>query len=219
MKRIGIVGAGRFGSALAESLVRRGAEVILLDCDRDAIQRMATIVTKAVQGDGTDASVLISTGFQACDTAVVAIEENMESSILISMNLKEIGVPNVVAKAGTSTHGRVLERVGVDLLVFPNQERAQRLARSLMTSSAVDYFEVAKGISVVEVKAPEQFLGKTLAETNMRKELGITVLIIKRRDPRTNKETHIVSPSADDEILEGDILLVFGPDKKLQSLA
>ncbi len=219
MKRIGIVGAGRFGEALAENLARQGAEVILLDFNRNTVQRMSTLVSKAVQGDGTNPNILEEAGFKDCDAAVVAIGTNMEGNILTTMNLKELKVPYVVAKAVSDTHGKVLERVGADLVIYPDRERAQRLARSLVAGVAVDYFEITEGVSVVEMKAPSQFIGKTLLETKIRQSHGVTVLAIKREpdDGRTAK--NIISPTGDDIIEEGDTLVIFGQDKKLEALS
>lgn len=216
MKRIAIIGAGRFGATLAESLVRKGAEVIILERDREIVQRMASLVARAVTGDGTDERVLTEAGVSDCDTAVVAIGNNMEGSILATVLLKERKVPRVVAKAVTDTHGKVLQRVGADLVVYPDRERAQRLARSLLADSVLDYFEISSGFSVVEMEAPSMLTGKTLVEAEVRRKYGITVLAIKRE----KKEGEVViAPTGDDIVQPGDALILFGPDKKLDDLS
>jgi trk system potassium uptake protein TrkA len=135
------------------------------------------------------------------------------------MNLKELAVPRIVAKAGSDLHGKVLERVGADLVVYPNRERAQRLARSLLARSPVDYFEIAEGVSVVEISAPPEMVGQTLIESEIRKTHGITVLCIKRTDKEDGKPIQIASPAGDEVIQANDILTIFGPDKKLESLS
>jgi len=219
MKRIGVIGAGRFGLALSESLTERGAEVLLLDRNGGLIQRTANLVARAVQGDATDEAALRESGFDDCDTAVVAIGSNMEGSILATMSLKELGVPYIVAKAATDLHAKVLERVGAHLVVCPNRERAQRLARSLLARSPLDYFEISKGVSVVEMEAPETFLGKTLVESKLRGDYDVTVLAIKRKKAEGKEPEVIVSPGADDTIQENDTLVLFGPDKKLEHLS
>jgi len=216
MKRIAIIGAGRFGSTLAESLVRKGAEVVVLERNPDIVQRMASVVTRAVTGDGTDERVLAEAGVADCDTAVVAIGNNMEGSILATVLLKELEVPRVVAKAVTDTHGKVLERVGADLVVYPDRERAQRLARSLLADSVLDYFEISAGFSVVEMEAPVSFTGKTLIESEIRRKYGITVLAIKRHGDSAQS---LIAPSGEDLIQPGDTLILFGPDKKLDALS
>lgn len=217
MKRIGIIGGARFGAALAESLARQGAEVILLDEDIEIVQRLADDVSKAVQGDATDLDVLREAGFQTCDAVVVGIGSNIEGSVLAVMNLKELKVPQVIAKAGTDMHGKVLERLGADLVVYPNKERAQRLARALMAKSALDYFEVAEGVSVVEMRAPASLVGKSLADADIRRRYGLNVLVIKRLDAK-GRARRIVSPSGDDKIQTNDTLLVFGPNDKINAM-
>jgi len=191
----------------------------VLDHEREIVQRMATLVAKAVQGNGTDLHVLNEAGFKECDTAIVAIGNNMEGSILTAMNLKELGVPDIVAKAVTDMHGKVLERIGVNLVIYPDRERAQRLARSLLAGSPLDYFEISEGVSVVEMTAPSAFAGKNLIETEMRRTHRITVLAIKRPSGANGKEKRIISPTADDVIESGDVLVLFGPNKELEALA
>jgi len=218
MKRIGVIGGGRFGTALAECLVRRGAEVVLLDRHRAVVQRLSTLLTRVVEGDGTDSQVLEEAGFAECDTVVVAIASNLEGSVLTTMNLKDLKVPRIVAKAGSDLHGKVLERIGADLVVYPDRERAQRLARSLLARSPVDCFEVAEGYSVLETQAPSAIVGKSIQEANVRKSYGVTVLAI-RRPTDDGKTMHIVSPAGEEIVQEGDILVLFGEDRKLDSLS
>jgi trk system potassium uptake protein TrkA len=219
MKRIGIIGAGRFGSELAEHLARRGAEIIVIERDRKTVQRLSEIVPNVIQGDATELPALQEAGFHECDAVVVAIGLNMEGSILATMNLKELNVPYILAKADSDSHGRVLERVGAHQVIYPDRERAVRLARSLMVGGDLDFFEIADGVSVLEMKAPERFIGKTLTETEIRKKYGVTVLAIRHEQPGGGKSKSIVSPMGDDRIEEGDTLVLFGPDRKLEALA
>jgi trk system potassium uptake protein TrkA len=220
MKRIGIIGAGRFGSELAEHLARRGAEVVLLERDRKTVQKMSEILGKVVQGDATDIQALQEAGFQECDAVVVAIGLNMEGSILATMNLKELNVPYIVAKADTDMHGRVLERIGANHVIYPDRERAVRLARSLLAGQEVDFFEIGEGVSVVEMKAPARFTGRTLTDCELRKKYGVTVLAIKHEATSSGGAAKcIISPMGEDLIEEGDSLVLFGPDRKLEALA
>ena len=219
MKRIGIIGAGRFGVSLAENLTRRGAEVLLMDSNKDTVQHLSALVSKVVQGNGSNKATLQKAGFQECDTAVVAIGSNMEASILATMNLKELKLSNVVAKAGSEMHGKVLERIGADQVIYPEKERAQRLARTLLARSAVDYFEISDGVSVAEMKAPSQFVGKTLIQTNIRSKHEITILAIKRGTNAAGTQEKIISPAGDTIIMEGDTLVFFGPDKNLEAIS
>lgn len=219
MKRIGIIGAGRFGQSLAESLAEKGAEVLLIDENRETIQELSEYVTKAVQGDATNPRALTDAGFQDCDTVVVAIGSNIEGSIMATVNCKELGIPTVVAKAVSDMHGKVLKRVGADIVVYPNKDRATRLARSLLARNPIDLFEIADGISVAEIAAPEFIIDKTLAEASVRQKYGVTVLAIRRlaEDPRLPRQ--LIIADGGEKIQREDRLLVFGADKKIDDMA
>ena len=219
MKRIGIIGAGRFGQSLAESLAEKGAEVLLIDEKRETVQELSEYVTKAVQGDATNPRALADAGFQECDTVVVAIGTNIEGSIMATVNCKELGIPTVVAKAVSDMHGKVLKRVGADIVVYPNKDRATRLARSLLARNPIDLFEIADGISVAEIAAPGFLVNKTLAEGSVRQRFGVTVLAIRRlaEDPRLPR--NLIIATGDVKIAREDRLLVFGADKKIDDMA
>ena len=218
MKRVGIVGAGKFGSSLAQSLVERGVEVLVIDRQRDVVDHMAGIVAKAMEGDATEEGTLDAAGFRDCDIAVVAVGSDMESSILTALILKEMKIACVIAKAAGDVHGKVLQKVGADRVVYPDREVAARLARSLVSPSVLDYVEVAEGISVLEIAAPMDFVGKTLGELQIRKKYGVTVLVLRRTQQDEDKQETIVSPDADDTVQLGDTIVIFGLDEKLRRL-
>jgi trk system potassium uptake protein TrkA len=219
MKRIGIIGAGRFGQALTEGLAEKGVEVLLIDTNREVIQDLSEFVTKAVEGDASNVRTLREAGFQDCDTVVVAIGGNLEGSIMATVNCKELGVPTVVAKATSDMHGKVLKRVGADIVVYPNRDRALRLARSLLARNPIDLFEIAEGVSVAEVAAPEALYDKTLEEMAVRKNYGVTVLAIRRMadDPRLPRQ--LIIATGQERIQHEDRLLVFGSDRKIEDFA
>lgn len=218
MKRVGIVGAGRFGSSLAQSLAERGVEVLILDRNRDVVDHMAGIAAKAMEGDATEEGTLDAAGFRDCDIAVVAVGSDMESSVLATLMLKEMKIPRIIAKAAGDVHGKVLQKVGADRVVYPDRDVAARLARSLVSPSVLDYVEVAEGISVLEIAAPLAFIGKTLGELQIRKNYGVTVLVLRRAEPAEGKPETIVSPDADDTVELGDTIVIFGLDEKLRRL-
>lgn len=218
MRRVGIIGGGRFGSSLAEALAALGIEVLLLDRDRDVVDRLAGTVSKAMQGDATDEGTLNATGFKECDVVVVAVGSDMESSVLATLMLKEMKIAHIVAKATTDMHGKVLSRVGADRVVYPDRDMAARLARSLAAPTVLDYAEVSEGVSVLEIQAPLEYVGKTLAESKIRKNFGATVLVLRRAAQPDGTQDTIVSPDADDTIELGDIMVIFGADDKLQKL-
>lgn len=219
MRRVGIVGAGRFGSALATGLAEKGVEVILLDRDRDTIQRMSSVVAKSVVGDATDKTTLAEAGLGECDVVVVSIGPSMEPSIVATLLLNELKVPSVIAKAYTDVHGKILVSVGANQVVYPDKDRAQRLARTLSGELALDFFEISDGVSVVEMKAPWQFHGKTLSEARVRNRYGVVVLAIRRQEGPNGKRRNIIAPTGDDVIQEGDMLVLFGSNDRLEKLA
>jgi trk system potassium uptake protein TrkA len=218
MKRIGIVGAGQFGGALATSLARLNTEVIVMDKDRRVVQHLADVVSRVVQGDGTDANALKEAGFSQCDAVIVAIGQNMEASILVTMNLHEMDCPFLVVRAGTEMHSRIHDRNGADRVVHPDIEQARRLARSLVMGKDVDYYEIADNVSVTEMTTPERYVGLSLAETNIRKRYGITVLAIRRSAPPGMLAKTLVNPPAETIIEADDTLVLFGEDSTLETL-
>ena len=209
MKRIGIIGAGRFGMALAESLANAGAEVVLIDRNRPAMQMAGEFAT-ALQGDATQPHVLEEAGFGECDVVVVAIGSNMEASVMATANCKELGVPNVVAKATSELHGKILRRIGADSVIYPDRDSAHRLAMSIANHNVIDFFEVSEGYSIAEIATPEDIRGKTLAEADLRKRTGVTVLCIRRPAADAKKPRKVIVPQADDVLNADDRLMVFG---------
>ena len=218
MRRIGIIGGGRFGASLSEALAEHGMEVLLLDRDRDIVDRMAGVVAKAMQGDATDEATLDAAGFRDCDMVVVAVGTDMESSVLATLSLKEMHIQTVIAKASSDIHGKVLSRVGADRVIYPNKDMARRLARTLVAPSVLDYVEVSDGVSVLEIAAPLEYVGKTMAESKIRKSYGVTVLVLRRAPQTDGTQETIISPTADDVFALGDTMVVFGTDDKLRRL-
>ncbi len=218
MRRIGIIGGGQFGYSLAQALIERGVEVLALDRDRNVVDRLAGIVAKAMEGDATEEGTLEAAGFLDCDIVVVAISSNMESSILTTLSLKEMKIKCVVAKAASEMHGKVLSRVGADRVIYPDRDMADRLARMLIAPSVLDYVEVSDGVSVLEIAAPLEFVGKTLQESKIRQNYGVTVLVLRRAPQADGSQETLVSPNAEDLIELGDIMVVFGADEKLKKL-
>ena len=218
MKRIGIIGAGRFGMALAESLSNASTEVLLIDRNRPAIQN-ATEFATALQGDATQPHVLEEAGFGECDLVVVAIGSNIEASMMATANCKELGVPNVVAKATSELHGKILRRIGADTVVYPDRDSAHRLARAIANHDVIDFLEVSEGFSIAEIDVPDGARGKTLAEADLRKTTGLTVLCVRRADADPAKPRRVVIPQATDVLQSDDKLIVFGETRKLDSLS
>lgn len=212
MKSYVVIGLGRFGSGLARALCRQGAEVLAMDIRPDLVQQVANEVTHAVVGDAQDKEVLRALDVRSFDCAVIAIGDNLAASVLTVMNLKELEVPYVVCKAHDETHRRVLEKLGVDRVVIPELEYAQRLARSLYSHNVLDYIELSKDYGILEIPAPKSWAGKTLKELNVRAKLGINIIAVKN-----GAETN-VSPSADYAIRAEDVLAVLGDNVALEAV-
>jgi len=218
MKRIGIIGAGRFGMSLAESLANAGTEVILIDRNRPAMQQAGEFAT-ALQGDATQPHVLEEAGFGECDVVVIAIGSNMEASIMATANCKELGIATVVSKATSELHGKILRRIGADSVVYPDRDSAHRLARAIANHDVVDFLEVSEGYSIAEIDVPPSVRGKTLAEADLRKKTGVTVLCIRRQNEDAKKSRSVVIPQPTDLLEETDKLIVFCETGRLDSLS
>ena len=212
MKSYVVIGLGRFGASLAQQLCKLGAEVLALDVRGDLVQQIAQNVTHAVVGDAQDKEVLKALGVRNLDCAVIAIGDNLAASVLITMNLKELGVPFVVCKAHDDTHRRVLEKLGVDRVLIPEQESAQRLARTLNSHNVLDYIELSEDFGILDVPAPAGWVGKTLRELNVRAKLGVNIIAVENGG-KTN-----VSPSAYYAVCAGDTLVVLGDNIALEKV-
>ena len=221
MKRVGIIGAGRFGLSLAEALAETGTEVLLIDRNNALVQGAIKKVTWAVQCDATSASALEAAGISECDTVVVAIGSNVEASMLVTANCKELGIKNVISKATSEIHGKILDKLGADHVVYPDRESAHRLARSITEHNAYDLLEISEGLSLAEIDVPEACVGKTLAEADLRKKSGVTVLCIRRPDPKNNrKPLQIIIPNPNNDAFEAeDKLIVFGTTSGIDTLS
>ena len=212
MKSYFIIGLGLFGEALARNLCKLGAEVLAMDVRNDLVQLVANDVTHAVVGDAQDKSVLRALGAADFDCAVVAIGDDLAASVLTVMNLQELGVKQIVCKAHDETHRRVLERLGVERVLIPEQEHAQRVARSLVRHNVLDYIELSEEYGILDVPAPKSWIGKTLKELTVRAKLGVNIIAVE-----SGKKTN-VSPAADYMIQEGDIMVVLGDTYSLEAV-
>ena len=210
MKSYIVVGLGRFGSEVARRLCALGCEVLAMDIHNELVQQISSEVTHAVVGDARDKDVLRSLGVRNLDCAVVAIGDSLSDSVLATMNLKELGLPYIVCKAHDETHRRVLEKLGADRVVIPEQENATRLARSLASPNVLDYIELSEDYGILEVPAPKSWIGKCINELNVRAKLGVNIIAVKR-DGKVE-----VTLDPDRELSDGDVLVVLGDNKALE---
>ena len=208
-----VIGLGRFGSAAAHELVALGHEVLAIDSDETRVNEIAPHVTRALQLDATDPEALRAVGAADFDHAIVAISDGAEASIFATMALKELGVGNVITKAGSRLHGSILERAGADRVVFPEREMGQRVAHSFSVRDVLDYLDVAREFGIVKVRPPASFVGRTFADLALGQRLGLTPVALRRGTEVT------VNPSPETTILEGDELILIGRDDRLEQLA
>ena len=212
MKSYIVVGLGRFGTQVAKKLYELGCEVLAIDNSNTKVQQLSNDVTHAVVGDARDKEVLRALGAKDFDCAIVAIGDSLADSVLATMNLKELGVSKVVCKASDETHRQVLKKLGADQVVIPEQENADRLAKSLASRNVLDYIELSDDYGIIEVPAPAVWQDKSLIELNIRAKVGVNILAVRRGGEIT------VSPNAEFRILQGDILVVLGDTAALNAM-
>jgi len=212
MKSYIVVGLGRFGTEAARRLCELGCEVLAIDVRSELVQQISNEVTHAVIGDARDKEVLKAVGGKNFDCAIVAIGDSLGDSVLATMNLKELGIPYVVCKAHDETHRQVLLKLGADKVVIPEQEQANRLARSLSSNNVLDYIELSDAYGIIEVPAPASWVGKSLKDLNVRAKFGVNIIAVKQ-----GKQIN-VSPSADKEILQGDVMVILGGTDALNAV-
>lgn len=214
MRQFIVIGIGRFGKAVAERLYELGHEVLAIDTDEDTIQRVSEKVTHAVTADATDENVLKSLGVRNFDVGVVAIGSDIQSSIIVTLMLKEMGVGYIVAKAQNDTHAKVLLKIGADRVVFPERDMGERVAHNLIGTNILEYIELSEEHSIIEFAVLQSWIGKDLRDLNLRAKYGVTVVAMRNR----NEEGVNVSPKADTKIKEGDIIIVVGSNDDLRKL-
>mgnify|MGYP000845317397 CR=1 FL=1 len=211
-KEFAVIGLGRFGSSICRALANEGMEVLAIDTDEDKINEYANIVTHAVVADATDENVLKSLGIRNFDHVIVAIGDDLQASILITLLLKELGVKQVTAKAQNDDHQKVLEEIGADHIVHPERDMGKRIAHYAVSNSILDYIELSDEYSIVEVIASQQMHNQTLIDLDIRAKYGINIVAIKRGDDV------VVSPLAEQRIHQGDILIVIGSVANIKKL-
>ena len=212
MKQFAVIGLGRFGSSVARTLAKMGYEVLAIDGDEERVNDIAEDVTCAEQVNVLEEKALKSLGLRNFDTVIVAIGQEIKASILVTVMLKEMGVSRIVTKAMDELHGRVLEKVGADIVVFPERDMGVRLAHTLVSRNIIDQIHLSSDYSIVELIAPAKFAGETLERLALRQKYGVTVMAIRRGGDI------IISPGARQVIAEGDVLVVIGRDEKLEKL-
>lgn len=207
-----VIGCGRFGTSVAMKLNELGCEVMVVDNNEETIQDISEYVTHAVQADATDENTIRSLGIRNFDVAVVTIGSDIQSSILITLMCKELGVKHVVAKAQNELHAKVLYKIGADRVVFPEREMGIRIAKNLVFDNILDYVELDPRYGIAEIYAPDEWIGKSLKELELRNNYHINVLGVKKGADLN------VQFDPEDEITEGTVLVVIGNNNDINQL-
>jgi len=214
MRKIAVIGMSSFGYFLCRDMAERKLSVMAIDSDEAKIDDVKPFVEKAVIADASDKEVLENLGLAEVDAVVVSLGERIDSSILVTYYLRELGVKEIYAKAISEDHGKILNVVGATEVIFPEKDMAERLANRLERSSILEYFEIADGYSIIEWAPPASFVNKTLAELDLTNQYNVQVIMVKETVP----ERVTVVPKATQFIKDSDGLVLLGRDEDLERL-
>lgn len=207
-----VIGLGRFGRGVASVLVQLGHEVLAIDDDAELVQSLASELPHVVQADATDLLSLQQIGAGDFKHAVVGIGQNLEASVLTILNLSQIGLKDIWAKANNPAHGRIAERVGAHHVIYPEADMGERVAH-LVTGKMIDFIEFDDGFAIAKTRAPKETLGKTLLDSNVRQRHAVTVVGIKRR------HEDFIYAQAETVVQAGDLLIVAGATRAVEKFA
>ncbi|MDC3414686.1 TrkA family potassium uptake protein [Aquibacillus sp. 3ASR75-11] len=212
-KEFVIIGLGRFGGSLCKELTDTGIEVLAIDKNRELVQEYASIASHAVVVDAIDEGSLNSLGIRNFDCAIISLGDDLESSILATLLLKEMGMKQIWVKARNENHQKVLERIGADRIIHPERDMAKRIAHHIVSDKIVDYIELSKNHSIVEVVASDKIAGKNINDIHIYEEYNCNIIAVKK-----NEHHLIMLPSPNEKIVEGDILILMGENSDLNRL-
>jgi len=211
-KQFAVIGLGRFGSSVARTLHAHGYQVLGIDDEEERVRANLDHCTRAVEADATDEQALKALGIRNFDTVIVGIGGDIQASILVTLMLKELGVKQVVVKAQSDVHGKVLYKVGADRVVFPERDMGTRVARNLVASNILEYIELAPELSILEFLVSDNMVGQTLRALDLRNRYASNIIAIKRG------EEFELALQADYKIQSGDVLVVVGRNEDLKRL-
>ena len=213
-KQVAIIGLGRFGVGLANTLLGMGYDVLALDVDEERVQAVASQISRAIHADATDEAVLRGLGIDKFDVAIVSMGSDIEHSVLTTILLRKLGVPLIVARADNELHGTILDKIGADKVIYPEREMGTRVAHGLTLTSVLDYMSIAPSYGVAKIDPPNSFVGRTLSELGLGPEgkWEVAVLLLQR------EREIVVSPDRMEVIKPDDVLIVSGNDSRLEQL-
>ncbi len=213
-KQVVVMGLGRFGTSVATTLYDMGNDVLALDSDEKNLANVPSRLTRAVQADTTNEAVLRDLGIKDYDVAIISMGSSIEPSVLSTILAKKIGIPCVIARASNELHGSILERIGADIVVYPEREMGIRTAHNTTIRDASDYMPISHKYGLVKIKALPCMVGKKLGEIGFgaRGKYEVAVLVISRKNELT------FAPDSNQTVREGDILVLAGEDDRVERL-
>jgi len=214
VKRVVVIGLGIFGFHIARELYENGMQVIAIDKSKEVIQKIKDFSSKAVVADAREKEVLESIGIQEDDIVIVSFGEDLSSSTLLTLHLKELNVKRIIVKAPNEDHKRILQKVGATEVIIPEREMAGKVAKSLISPNVIDYIPVSEDYNISEIAPPASFIGKSIAELNLRNRYHIEVIAI--RDVLSDRITLV--PQASFVIKDSDILVVIGKEPDIKKI-
>ena len=214
MKRAVVIGLGIFGYHLARTLFENGFEVVAIDKNKDVIQKIRDYSTKAILTDGTDQEIWDDIGLQEDDIAIISFGEDLAAATLITLHLKQKKVKNIIVKAPNEDHKLILEKVGATDVIIPEMDIARKLAKSMISPNVMDYIPLSEDYMIFELAPPNSFLGKTLAELQLRNRFNIEVIAV--RDVVADKVNMV--PHAGFVVKDGEVLVGIGKEKDISKI-
>ncbi len=213
-KRVVVVGLGIFGINLVKELCKSGVEVIAIDKTKEAVQQVRDCATKAIVADGTDQELMNSIGLREDDIVIVSFGENLAASTLITLHLKQMKIKNIIVKAPNEDHKLILEKVGATEVIIPEKIMADKIAKSIVSPNVLDYIPLADDYMICEIAPPSGFIGKTLAELQLRNKYHIDVIAV--RDMLTEKINMV--PAANFVVKDSEVLIVVGKEEDIDKI-
>lgn len=211
-KTFAILGLGKFGGAVARELSSMGFDVIAVDINETLVKEIQHIVSYAAIADVTNKEALIEIGVGEVDACFISMADEVESSLMAALIVKELGVKNIIAKASSKMHGKLLEKIGVNRVVFPEREMGIRVAKSIIAGNFLDMIDLSSKYSLVELDLPSKWVGKSISEINVRKNYGVNIVALKTKDEI------LINIPIDRVFLEEDVIVVIGSGKAIGNL-
>jgi len=213
MKNIAVIGLSSFGYYICEYLSDRGFNIMAIDIVEDLVNKVKPFVRKAVVGDARDKTFLMQLGIEDFDMVIISVGSQIDTSILVTLFMKELGIDEIIAKASSEDHAKILNKIGATRIIFPERDMAKRMAHTLASPNFLEFIPLTEGFSLIEISPPNKWMGKKLKELELTKKYNIQISMIREIVP-----SRVVIPNGEFVLKDSDILYVIGENKNLNSL-